>query len=285
MPSRVTAPTRREHMSFSQMQLAAQCGEAYRRKYIEGHTPGPENLPAMVGSAFHSAVELWEGAMYREVGIRSPKFGWSEQVDFLELMTKKQLNIRLDEYELPVETIITYGNQDLEHWRREKIRGLAETYLDFRRVEVTRGWDWFGEEPSDMLEVTVKGDIGGHPFLGQIDMIYLDSRGRLVIRDLKTGEAKSFHAMQVHQYRVALLRDLGIFADYGQLLYVKRTKPYVQVVAWDLEDQYIDEMARRLRENVEGNTLMVNGPFTGHCTNCDFQNDCPWSDVTPHGSS
>ena len=287
MASEVIHPTRREHMSFSQVQLAAQCGEAYRRKYIEGAASGPENLPAMAGSAFHAAAEGWETAYFRSdvptaAAIANDDVWWSEQVELLEVMTKKALNESLDAYD---GELITYGNQDLRFWRKEKIKGLAQTYLDYRRVEFERGFDWFGAGPEDSVEVECRAEIGGFPFLGMIDMIFLDSKGRTVIRDLKTGESKGFHVMQLEQYRLALKRAHGVEAAYGQLLYVKRSKPYLQVIDWNLEDGEIDEMVARVRANVEGNTLMVNGPFTGHCAVCDFSADCPWGDVTAHGSS
>ena len=285
MASEVTRPTKAPHISFSQMELAAQCGEAYRRKYIEGHPADSTNLPAMAGTAFHRAVQRWETAMYRQPQLLHDDFPWPDHVDVLEVMTKKALLDELDQFPGEPEEVPYFGKQDLQHWRKEKLRGLAATYLDYRQLETSRGWHWVGAGPEEMLEVEVRALIGGHEFLGFIDMLFIDSSGRLVIRDLKTGEAKAFHAMQLEQYRLALKRATGVEADYGQLLYVKREKPYVQVVKWGLSDDHIDEMARRLRENVEGNTLMVNGPFTGHCTVCDFRPVCPWGDVTPHGSS
>lgn len=285
MPIEVTTPTKAEHVSFSQVQLAAQCGEAYRRKYVEGEVVISENLPGMAGSAFHKAVEQWEGSMFRNEKLRDPDFPWPEHVEMLTIMTKRVLLDLIEEFPGEPEEITTYGKQDLHHWQTEKIEGLAQTYLDYRQLEMERGWDWFGDSPEEMLEVEVRAEIGGFPFLAYIDMIYFDSQGRLVIRDLKTGEAKNYHTMQVEQYRLAVARTLGIEADYGQLLYVKRSKPYVQVVKWELADAHIDEMSRRLRANVEGNTLMVNGPFTGHCTVCEYRPTCPWGDVTPHGSS
>lgn len=285
MPTEVSHPTAREHLSFSQLQLAAQCGEAYRRKYVEGETVEGTNLPAMVGSAFHAAVEEWETKFFRNDVLLNVAFGWDQQVEPLEMMTKQALLRELDAFDGEPHEVHYFGNQDLHHWRTEKIKGLAETYLDYRRTECDRGWNWFGEQPSDMLEVEVHADIGGFPFKAVIDMIYFDSQGRLVIRDLKTGEAKPHHTMQLEAYRLALKRALGVEAVYGQLLYVKRSKPYVQVVDWNLTDEQVEEQAFRLRANVEGNTLMINGPYTGHCSVCDFRPTCPWGDVTPHGSS
>jgi len=287
MPSEVTRPTKAPHVSFSQVQLAAQCGEAYRRKYVENDVVVNENLPGMAGSAFHKAVERWETGFFRDERLRSPDFDWQTQVEMLTIMTKKVLLTKVEEFDelYPDKEITHYGGQDLHHWQTEKIEGLAQTYLDYRQLEMERGWDWFGDEPSDMLEVEVRTEVGGYPFLAYVDMIYRDSKDRLALRDLKTGETKSFHTMQLEQYRLAVSRALGIEADYGQLLYVKRSKPYLQVVKWELGDADIDEMSRRLRANMEGNTLMVNGPFTGHCTVCEYRPSCPWGDVTPHGSS
>lgn len=285
MPTEVTRPTQRPHLSFSQVQLAAQCGEAYRRKYVEGEEVDGTNLPAMAGSAFHKAVERWETTMFRQGSMRNESFPWDEHVEMLTIMTKKALLEEIEKFPGTEDEIHYFGNQDLRHWRTEKLEGLAKTYLDFRQTEMARGWDWFGDEPSDMVEVEVHANIGGFPFKAMIDTIYHDSRELVVIRDLKTGEAKNHHTMQLEQYRLALKRATGIEADYGQLLYVKRKTPYVQVVDWNLSDDEVEEMAVRLRANVKGNTLMINGPFTGHCTVCDFRPTCPWGDVTPHGSS
>ena len=289
MPYPVMPPALREHISFSQLQLAANCGEAYRRRYIEGDALGPMNVPALCGTAFHEAVVNWE-LMYEGYHVITPKT--ETLIKDLLVLTKAAIRHILDETGTDSEDLIYWGKQDLPYWFREKLEPMCEMYVS-RRVQEWRDldfrWglpDYHAGSANMSLEVTCELEVAGHPFIAYIDQVFCDSQKRTVIRDIKTGKPKPGHAMQLEVYRYALEKSHGIKADYGQLLYLHRkSEPYIQVVDFGLDDTEVKRLVGRLVRNLNDGVFLVNGPFNGHCDVCDFRTKCSWGGVGTHGSS
>lgn len=282
-----------EYVSFSQMSLAAHCGEAYRRKYLApvGTIPAL-NIYTLFGSVFHSAVEEFETHWFHQIREKvrnmteeqADKF-WLLLDEDLLLRTKRQMRIQMTLHGVEEKDLIFYGKHDLKYFYVEKMPLTVKSYLAQRRKESEEGVLLDGDEPIEALEVLCHTDMGTYPIKAVIDQVLVDSLGRRVLRDLKTGEPKPEHAMQLEVYRLAMeRRGLGPIA-YGQLLYVKREKPYVQVVKFSLDDEAVDEMINRMRSSILSSSLMVNGPLNGFCQSCDFQAECTWSSVRVRGVS
>lgn len=295
MPFRVEPPTKREWLSFSQLKLAAVCGEAYRRRYVEGEQLGALTVPAMVGSAFHESLPAFESSL-RLARPDDPELAaqgfWFPEMDraigLLSSLVRHRINEELREKGVTSESLFHYGKQDLGYYFRNKLPGMAERYITYRYVEETeRHFCWaIEDDPTKSIEVESLVEISGHPFLSYIDQVFCDSHGRVVIRDIKTGNPAAGDAMQIEQYRLSLWRSHGIVADYGQLLYVgKGDQAKPQVVKFDLSDHDLDQMTGRVLRQVGQGTWLINGPFTGACGNCEFQMDCSWGNVSPHGTS
>ncbi len=295
MPTVVEAPTTREHLSFSQLKLAANCGEAYRRRYVEGEQVGALTVPAMVGSAFHESIAAFESAL-RLARPEDPEAiaagHWVPEVDnqinLLCSLVRHTIDGELRSKGVNSESLFHYGKQDLGFYYREKLPKMAERYVNHRIMEETsRQFAWgIDDDPTKSIEVESLIEVGGHPFLSFIDQVFCDSAGRIVIRDLKTGNPSSGDAMQIEQYRLSLWRSHGIQADYGQVLYLgKGSQAKPETVKFTLSDHDLDRMTGRVLRNIGEGTLLINGPFTGACHNCEFRLDCDWGSVTTHGSS
>lgn len=278
MPYEVMDPTLREHLSFSQLSLAASCGEAYRRRYIEGEVYDTWNVPALVGTAFHEAVLPFELTIEH----RHPKaIDWDAGHRFLIARTKEVIRAIMDDKGISSEQLIHYGKQDLPFFFRTRIPEMACLYLRRRRYENEQlGFRWGLGSAEASIEVEILVEIGGKKFVGYIDQVFYDSSGRFVIRDLKTGKPKYGHAMQLEQYRLALKRARGIEADYGQLLYIhQKKKPVLEVVKWELDDRQVETATARLVHTVHDGVFLVNGPFTGACELCDYTPTCSYGQV------
>lgn len=278
--------TPKPHLSFSQLKTAAQCGEEYRLKYVEGLAEEQENLPAVVGTAMHAAVEEFESRHELVTGIDMPPQRKMDLWYDLTNMTKKSLHQYMDANDLSASDLLVYGGQNMKKFQTDLIPKMTEAYLEQRWSEIDTGFQW-GIKKSGALssEIECLIDIGGVEVLAYIDQLFLDSMGRHVIRDLKTGSPRAGHAMQLEFYHYALFKKTGIQCDYGQLLYVKNGKLYVQVVKFSLHPDDIERMIRRLVSQIGDNSFTINGPFTDHCKICSVRSNCVYGSVGVHGSS
>lgn len=276
MPYPVLALSQRGHLSFSQLALVSRCGEAYRRKYVEGHPVGPMSLPGLVGTAFHGAAVTFETTAFLNQWWGDMS---GERTLVLANEAKDQLRAILDEADLDRDEIVYFGNQNLTWWLTEGLNRMAGVYTTFRESEHEAGWRLYGDHPLDALELECSINVAGVPFLGYIDAVMVDPDGNVVIRDLKTGASKEEHALQLEAYRVAFERSTGISADYGHVLYVKGNKASLSVSKFRLSDADVEAMCARLLGMQAANIFPVSGPFTGQCQWCDFADDCPYSQV------
>ena len=281
MPYEVEPPAVFEHLGFSQMNLAAACGEAYRRRYVEGEDPSVLNVPALCGSGLHEAIHLYETVYQSE--INRPGFTVEEaHAKTLTGLAKDSVRQILSENDIDSETLVYYGKQDLPFYFREKIPKMAESYLVWREYEAGRT-RWVSGHAQDSCEVHCRLEIAGHPFESTIDQVFYDPHDRLVIRDIKTGKAKPEHAMQIEQYRVSLARGHGLAADYGQILYINGSEPKIEVVTFSLTEREVESMIARQARSIGEGLFLVNGPFNGYCQVCDFASDCAYAGVGPRG--
>lgn len=247
-------------VSFSRLATFSQCGERYRRRYIEKEK-GPDTLPAVAGSAFHQAVERWEQ---------------QGKTDSSSLVSLCKEELRAVD---GLESIQHYGKQDARHWLSEGLPKRAGHYTAFRERERKRGFRWSTDDPADSLEVELWVSLDGDlpPLHGFIDQAFFDSRGRRVVRDLKTGKRKpEEHAVQLELYRHAwnrLFPDARV--DYSTVLYVDGKGASQVCVPPQLSLTHAAEMLKSL----DVNALPIQGPFNGTCGFCEFRGPCPYSVV------
>lgn len=271
------------YVSFSQLSTAARCGEEYRLKYMGPRPDFAYNVPALAGTAFHAALMDWE--ISTEEDQKDPTFDWDHAAHTLVGHTKDIVRGIIADGELDVDLMPFYGRQDLPYYFRLKIPAMTKSYLTRRQEEVKDlNFRWGLKDSADAsIEVECLIEVGGLPFKAFIDQVFFDSKGRLVVRDIKTGKPKIEHAMQLEVYRLALKKAFGVEAEYGQVLYLNKPEPYQQVVKWSLSDGEVEDMTARLVRSVNSGLFLINGPFNGSCGTCDFQPDCRFGQVDVHG--
>ena len=246
------------YVSFSRLAKFSLCGEAYRREYVLGEET-PSGLHAAAGTAIHEAIRTWEID------------GFSS--DLLALAKAQLRDVE------GLEALPVLGKQDLKWWFTTGLPERVENYRTFRAIEFDRGMRWYNEDPERFLEheVQVQLDPELPKLHGIIDQVGVDSRGRLFIRDVKTGNPKRWHALQVQFYALAWnTRYPHAPASHAALLYLKGKKPVQRIVPITLTR---DHLLAMLRAMVSVNDYPIQGPFTEACGLCAFKPSCPWGQV------
>ena len=289
------------HRSFSQLKLAAMCGFAYQRKYHDGEVAESRSPYALLGSAFHEGVMIFEGFHHLDIwelvansdatdvwalnaeaerdrtGMESAL--WNALVDY----SKERLRKGIRERGLTESNLQFLGGQNLHHFYTKKIPELARNYLDIRLNDAAAGMRAADLEVG-WLEVEVDIEIDGVRFVAKIDQILQDRWGHYVPRDLKTGKPSVTDPVQMEFYNWCLRHRFGIESKYGQVIYVKDKRRTYDVIRWKLDDEAIAEMLDYLMNAVRHpEALMVTGPITGHCEVCDFRSDCRFSAISGRG--
>ncbi len=251
----------RGHASFSQLSLAASCGEAYRRAYVENERD-PSSVPAEAGIAFHEAVKEWECID-------------GDNPDLLLYIAKQRLRA------VPtLDMLKCWGAKDVAWWLTDGLETLTLNYCEFRAQQIEGGWNLWST-PELSLEVEVTPTFGGEPFLGYIDQVLLDPRGWVVIRDLKSGRQKPWHAMQLQFYMLAFVQQHDVDYDdiYGQILYLGAKGPKVVLSPLTLTMAAADRMVSDLSALIRNRIFPATGPFNDVCGFCSYRPDCPWGQV------
>ena len=194
-----------KHYSFSQLAMAAACGEQYRLKYVEGLADDITNVPAVAGSAFHQAVAEEE---VRNFLTKSPATE-SNLIALTRMHAKKEALKYGGPYSLEF-----FGKQTYDWWMKTKVPILAANYTAVRDRQIELGWKIWGENGDIGVELECHVDFNDQQFLGYIDLVLVDPQGNIVLVDLKTGAAKESHAIQLHQYEAAFYEKTGIQAQY-----------------------------------------------------------------------
>lgn len=273
----------RGHLSFSQLVQFANCGEAYRLKYVEQETSDGLNLPMLAGSALHWAIEQFE--LHLPLKYDSP----TAQAELTKL-TRKHVTETMEALDITEADLVVFGKQDLKDWMGKGIPNIAKQYLTARCEEKENGWElYYGLPEVKPLEVEVaynKPPTQLVPVKGVIDQVMLDSKGRIVIRDIKTGKPKPEHALQLEMYAQMFQQTFpGHVPAYGQVMYLSRGTYKYQVVPFNLSGANFDRMINQTEQSIVMNLFPVTGPITGACGQCDFSRTCEYAKVESRGES
>lgn len=175
--------------SFSRLESFYQCPLAWRRTYIDCE-PKCSNAFAEYGSCCHKLLEQYEKG----------------EVDLFDLS---------DEYERRFsEEVVT----DFPH----------NQYTNLRESYYLKGQRYFEEIDLPLDEIRILGieekvhfELGGKPFIGFIDLRYLDKDGNMVFMDHKSANIALTKKGQVSKSCVDKMRKY----EYQQYLY---TIPFVE---------------------------------------------------------
>lgn len=247
-------------LSFSQLQKFYDCGEMYRRRYVEGEREA-ETVAAWAGTAFHRAVEGFERA--------------GRPDNDLMKRTMSHFNRRTN-----LSNLQSYPNRGPQFYVDEAFPFWSKNYI--AAVPDGESIPWIDHECS--LLVRFASDLP--PIAAIIDQVFLDSQDRVVIRDLKTGKPKpEAHALQLELYTAAWnIFNLDFPADYAQAIYVNEEYKGAAWISTIVPTLTQEQLSAMLRSLFTVDDFPIQGPLTGACNYCSYRPTCPYGYVGQVGA-
>jgi hypothetical protein len=241
-------------ISFSRIAKYARCPEQFRQSYQIGRA---DDSPwAIPGKAFHEAVEQLE--------LR----GW-EDIDFASRFLSAHIS-----------------DSVVDRRMRDKSLGYIAPYLERRVHELTNlNFRYYQDSAANGIEVRLEYEFGDHSFIGFIDRVFHDSLGRLVIGDMKTGQPKAQHAVQVQLYNLVWNLTHEEKVSYSQLLYLSdgKTKkdraPNLQVVMLQIDKQAMHNLFVQFINAMGADFFPPIGALTDACRTCFARKTCQYSSL------
>lgn len=247
-----------EHLSYSSISLYLDCGEAWKRKYVEKQ-PTIVSPALIFGSAFHDTVEAAVG---------------DPGADLLKTWTAKW-NKRVGEAD------VAWGVDTPEFHHNEGHRILSADNVQgaIRSIRVGHDDDGAGPLVEQKVELRVPGVP--IPIIGYIDLMTTDG----VPADLKTAarawtDAKAADSLQGLFY-LAALNQAGKTAHawrFRYYIFVKTKTPQVQIIEHTHhpgEIFFLFKLIQSIWRGIEQGVFPIN-PTGWKCDPkyCDFWADC-----------
>jgi len=245
-----------EHLSYSSISLYLDCGESWRRKYVEKQ-PTIVSPALIFGSAFHDTVEAAVG---------------DPSADLLKTWTVKW-NKRVGEAD------VAWGADTPEFHHNEGLRILSDQYVQEAIRAIKVGRDDMGIKVERKVELRVPGVP--IPIIGFIDLITVDN----IPCDLKTSarswsEAKAADQLQSLFYLAALNQagDDSHGWRFVHCVFVKTKEPKVQFFQHTHgpgEIFFLFKLIQSVWKGIERDVFPIN-PTGWKCDPkyCDFWADC-----------
>lgn len=158
--------------------------------------------------------------------------------------------------------------------------GMVKAWVDWK---AKRGWTLAMLPEGPGVEVRIEQDMGGKPFLGFIDRVFVTEDGEIVLVDLKSGNQPA-GTLQLGNYRVGFYRQTGLMADWGAYwMAASGDLPFVADLSRYTED-YLDAQYEMAWRGIEAGVFLPN--VTSMCKGCGVAEYCPAvggekSDVIP----
>lgn len=216
------------------------------------------------GVAVHEAIERWERT-YRthptEEVMRWYYEAWDREIE------------RLRQVEPDTSQWLALGRTrpetDLEV-RRGRGADQVAGYITYALHEGLRPIEYRPGEPAS--EVRFDLDLDGVRVVGSIDLILADARGRLLVRDIKTGSRQPASPIQLAVYRIAVEGLLGEAPKWGDYYLCKHNAP---TQPYDLSVYTRQDVARWFKQMDAAETAGVYLPNPGdHCKTCTVRRYC-----------
>lgn len=256
--------------SVSQLTSWTRCGEAFRLSRMVKGLPKRPAAWLAVGSAMHTAYELWEN-------------------------TNRTLNLA-DQFKVDYATEIAdlkRQQPDLAWWMKAPNMGRAgesveDTILRDIQIRGEAGakmaeeyqlhceqakWSlWRDEDGNPAIEVPFSVQLGGTEVIGKVDSILEWPDGRLSIRDLKTGNVGGVSDnRQLGTYRAAINMTLGLDIIWGEYFFTKTGKSSGMHDLRRYTEEYLGDQYSKLDKAVDSGLFLANPGK--HCELCDRK---PW---------
>ena len=173
----------------------------------------------------------------------------------------------------------TKANPDGENvaWWFENGKKFLESWIEWRKNSGWKIWESPTGEPG--IELVMELEVGGIPFKGAIDRIFVTPEGELVILDLKTGQRTPTTELQLQVYACMMERALGIRPSYGVYWMARQGSTSIPTSLDKFTLRKLDEMVSLFQKARENNLYLPN--FEG-CKLCSYQEHCYWVDGKNH---
>ncbi|UZJ23732.1 PD-(D/E)XK nuclease family protein [Rhodococcus antarcticus] len=260
----ITVPAR---LSYSSLNSYAECGE--RWKLEKGYGLNKATWFATVaGSAIHTITEQIDMV---EVGaFIGPIPTFQQMFDHL-LAIEKRNDVLVKPSGKKQKTVTINGGPDKKDY---------DWWLEFGPLALEQWETWKQSsnwtlavmpDGSPGVEVVLRQQMAGENHLGFIDRVYITPQGQAVIVDLKNGAVPTSPA-QLGTYRVGLLREFGIDAQWGAYWMSKDGELTGLKDLTMYTEEYIDSQYAQAWRGIRAGVFLPH--VTGMCVGCGVKDYC-----------
>jgi len=165
------------------------------------------------------------------------------------------------------------GGEDLErryHLGKEQI----ERYFDWREAHPEERI-WVAPDGTPGVELEFEMDLSGVLVRGFIDQV-IETDGKLVVRDIKSGNKVPDDDLQLGTYGVALLKLFGVYAEEGDYWMGKSGKATYPYDLTEWTEERLTEEFHWLDQEVRAGNFEPD-PEPSKCMFCDVNSSCPFA--------
>jgi putative RecB family exonuclease len=200
---------------------------------------------------------------------------WGIEVDEIKQLKGDEYNLT----SLRQSSRSTKANPEGENadWWYINGRKFVNNWIEWRKNSGWKIWTTPTGEPG--IELIMEVEMGGIPFKGAIDRIFVTADGELVILDLKTGMRTPQTDLQLQVYACMMERTYGIRPSWGCYWMARTgaTSPPVNLNEFTLRK--LDEMVALFQKAREEQLYLPN--FDG-CKMCSLTEYCYWVNGEKH---
>lgn len=266
-----------EKLSYSQLSTYAECGERY--KLERGYQlRGGTWYATVAGSAIHTITEKIElqWANMLPGGEEIPTFE-SAFAEEIRKAKKHGDEIKPSGRVLKERAFAGGPNKKDEAWWLHFGPIFVAKYIEYlERTELELA---IMPDGTAGVEVKFEIEVGGEQVVGFIDRVYTDRQGRIIIRDIKTGNEPN-GVLQLATYGVGLERSTGLQADIADYFLPSWNKDAGEVY-WrsakqihleEYRQEYVDYLYGAARKGIDAGVFLPN--VTMLCKGCGVRDFC-----------
>lgn len=264
MKTEIEIPSR---LSYSSVSTYSECGQRWLLERGYGLNKATW-FATVAGSAIHTITEKIDLAEIGVYGGSIPTFKAEfdrrlelEKLKGVEVKPSGRVGKTMSKTGGPnkkdYEWWLIFGPQFVDNW----IQFKAELHWTLA----------FLPDGSPGVEVSVRQNMAGRSFLGFIDRVYITPEGECVVVDLKSGAVPP-SSLQLGTYRVGLMREHGLWADWGAYWMAGdgELTPLKDLTRFTPE--FVDAQYRMAWDGIQAGVFLPN--VTAMCKGCGVQPYC-----------
>ncbi|MEU8086373.1 PD-(D/E)XK nuclease family protein [Micromonospora sp. NPDC049101] len=251
------------HRSVSQLSTFSKCGEQYRLEKV-ARAPGRPAAWFHMGTAFHSAAEMWEKNFRQDFP--------GDIIDFYTAEYDRLIAADM-EREPDLSRWMTGGRTRAEDdIARRRVRGAEQVqgYMDYALADPGRVWT--DQDGLPALETEFRLDLDGVEVVGFIDCLWQYGTGEVGPRDWKTGTKLPDWPLQLGVYRIAIQELFGFLPTWGDFYMCKNNAPVAPVDLTRFTHEWVTRQFHNLENGIQAGVFLPN-PGDG-CRTCGVAEHC-----------